>query len=216
MCAVPCFSFIFLFSLFFQSFLAEQLRDLVNDMERIVGFVGDRRDEDKKLIPNRVEEKDIEGVKRSESALGGNQTVSSLEYRYIETWSFDRSEYEMYRKSKLTGPSTGPWFGLGTLSGGNSVTPGLHGIIWMVSGHHGTQRYCLCGIRPPRYCTVIVCVGSGHHSSSRYSVVQDLAAAVLPSRDGATSRVKGIVCAGSGYRGTQRDCFVPDAATTLF
>lgn len=56
-------------------FFVEQLRDLVNDMERIVGFVGERRDEDKKLIPNRVEENDIEGIKGSEKALGGNQTV---------------------------------------------------------------------------------------------------------------------------------------------
>lgn len=47
-------------------------------MERIVGFVGDKRDEDEKLIPNRIEERDIAGVKESERTLGGNQTVIEI------------------------------------------------------------------------------------------------------------------------------------------
>ena len=56
-------------------FFVEQLRDLVHDMERIVGFVGEKRDEDSMVIPNHLEESDIEGIKGSERALGGDQTV---------------------------------------------------------------------------------------------------------------------------------------------
>lgn len=62
----------------------EQLRDLVNDMERIVGFVGAERDEDKKLIPNHLEENDIEEIKGSERALGGDQTVIFVEMYNVD------------------------------------------------------------------------------------------------------------------------------------
>lgn len=45
-------------------------------MDRIVGFVGEARDEDKKLIPERMDPEDIEGIKASEKALGANKIVS--------------------------------------------------------------------------------------------------------------------------------------------
>lgn len=57
-----------------------QLRNMVNDMDKIVGFVGDKRDEDKKLIPNRLDEADIQGVQESEKALGANGVVGERPY----------------------------------------------------------------------------------------------------------------------------------------
>ncbi|CAM9640246.1 unnamed protein product, partial [Ectocarpus sp. 8 AP-2014] len=55
-----------------------EVRDTVNDMDRIVGFVGEARDEDKKLIPERIEPEDIEGIKASEKALGANKIPQLL------------------------------------------------------------------------------------------------------------------------------------------
>lgn len=49
---------------------------MINDMERIVGFVGEERDEEKKLIPEQMDPKDIEGIKESERVLGANKIVS--------------------------------------------------------------------------------------------------------------------------------------------
>ncbi|CAM9831195.1 unnamed protein product [Ectocarpus sp. 12 AP-2014] len=55
-----------------------EVRDIVNDMDRIVGFVGEARDEDKKLIPERMDPEDIEGIKASEKALGANKIPQLL------------------------------------------------------------------------------------------------------------------------------------------
>ncbi|CAM9604754.1 unnamed protein product [Hapterophycus canaliculatus] len=55
-----------------------QVRDVVNDMDRIVGFVGETRDEDKRLIPSRMDPADIEGIRESERALGENKIPDLL------------------------------------------------------------------------------------------------------------------------------------------
>ncbi|CAM9856462.1 unnamed protein product [Pylaiella littoralis] len=55
-----------------------QLRNMVNDMERIVGFVGEMKDEEKKLIPEKMDPEDIEGVRESERALGSNKVPKLL------------------------------------------------------------------------------------------------------------------------------------------
>lgn len=47
-------------------------------MERIVGFVGEERDEDKKLIPEKMDPEDIKGIRESERALGANKVVRPL------------------------------------------------------------------------------------------------------------------------------------------
>ncbi|CAB1096546.1 unnamed protein product [Ectocarpus sp. CCAP 1310/34] len=58
--------------------MSPEVRDIVNDMDRIVGFVGEARDEDKKLIPERMDPEDIEGIKASEKALGANKIPQLL------------------------------------------------------------------------------------------------------------------------------------------
>ena len=55
---------------------------MINDMERIVGFVGETRDEEKKLIPEKMDLKDIEGIKESERALGANKIVRFFLHRF--------------------------------------------------------------------------------------------------------------------------------------
>ena len=48
---------------------------MINDMDRIVGFVGEAKDENKKIIPERMDPRDIEGMRESERALGANKIV---------------------------------------------------------------------------------------------------------------------------------------------
>ena len=66
-----------------------KLRDMVNDMDKIVGFVGERRDGKKKPIPDRLDQADIEGVMASEKELNQNTTVRKFDppFSLVRRWS---------------------------------------------------------------------------------------------------------------------------------